>query len=51
MIKIVEFSGIDVKKHYVLQINRIKRNDDIKKGFERGEHALFLYCNYDIQFM
>ena len=48
---IIKFLNIDVKKHYILQINRIKRNNDIKGGLERGEHALCLYYNYNIQFM
>ena len=45
---IIELLNIDIKKHYILQINRIKRNDNIKKKFERNKHALLLYCNYDI---
>ena len=48
---IIKFLDIDIKKHYVLQINRIKRNNDIKKNLEKDEHALLLYYNYDIQFI
>ena len=48
---IVELLNIDTKKHYVLHVNRKERDDDIKDGLKRGEQALLLNCEYNIEFI
>ena len=45
----MRFLNINSKKYYILQIKRIKRDDNFKKKSKKIENFdLILNCNYDI---
>ena len=50
IIKVIELSEIKCKKHYIMNIKRVAKDDEARRLKKRGS-ILLLNLNYDIQFI
>ena len=50
IVKVIELFGIEGKKHYIINVKRIAKDDKARR-LKREDFILLLDLNYDIQFM
>ena len=50
IVKIIELFEIEYKKHYIINVKRVIKDDEARR-LKRGGFILLLNLNYNIQFM